>query len=317
MSTLECLYVVTGIVLGCVSLFTAFDRTHTQRVRATLFWAINATLFMVGSWLPSFISGLLVIVMVSLVAFKGGIGRSQRAMIGQPRRERRAIQYKRRLFVPMIIIPIVTLAGTAIFKLSDHMGHSLLDPHNATLAALALGIGLAFLASLWALKTSPISVMREGTRLYDAVGWTLILPQTLAALGAVFAKAGVGGPVAELLHHLLPLNVGWVAVLTYCIGMALLAFVMGNALAAFPIMTIGVGIPFVVQQCGGNPAIMASLGMLCGFCGGLMTPMAANFNTVPATLLHLSDVHAVIRVQRPTAIAMLIINTLLMMWLVY
>lgn len=29
--------------------------------------------------------------------------------------------------------------------------------------------------------------------------------------------------------------------------------------------------------------------MLSGFCGTLMTPMAANFNIVPAALLELSD----------------------------
>jgi uncharacterized membrane protein len=43
-----------------------------------------------------------------------------------------------------------------------------------------------------------------------------------------------------------------------------------------------------------------------------MTPLAANFNIVPAALLELKDRNLVIRMQIPTAIAMLIINTTLM-----
>ena len=37
--------------------------------------------------------------------------------------------------------------------------------------------------------------------------------------------------------------------------------------------------------------------MLTGYCGTLMTPMAANFNIVPAALLELDDPYAVIRAQ--------------------
>lgn len=317
MSTLELLYLLMGVVLACVSAFTAFDQHHTHRLKATAFWSINAILFLLGSLLPPFFCGTLVILMVLLVATPGGIGRSQRAPTARIDREQRAARLKNRLFLPMLVVPPLTLAGTAIFKLSAANGYPLIDPHHATLAALALGIGAAFLVSLFILRVQPAQVMREGTQLYDAIGWTLILPQMLAALGAIFAKAGVGAPIAELLQHGLPLTHPVVAVLTYGIGMALLAFIMGNALAAFPIMTVGVGLPFIVVQSGGDPAVMASLGMLCGFCGGLMSPMAANFNTLPATLLQLSSRYAVIRVQWPTAMTMLGINLVLMLLLVY
>ena len=52
---------------------------------------------------------------------------------------------------------------------------------------------------------------------------------------------------------------------------------------------------------------MSAIGMLSGFCGTLMTPMAANFNIVPAALLELPDRYGVIRAQLPTAIALLLI----------
>lgn len=317
MSTLDLLYLLMGVVLACVSAFTALDRHHTQRLKATAFWSINAVLFLAGSQLPPFACGVLVIIMVALVATRGGIGRSQRPKVDRTRRDARAAQLKGRLFLPMLVVPPITLAGTALFKISAAKGYPLIDPHHATLAALALGIGVAFIVSLYVLRVRPAQVMREGTQLYDTIGWTLILPQMLAALGAIFAKAGVGAPIAQLVQQMLPLAHPQVAVLTYGLGMALLAFIMGNALAAFPIMTVGVGLPFIVIQSGGDPTVMASLGMLCGFCGGLMSPMAANFNTLPATLLQLSSRHAVIRLQWPTALIMLGVNLGLMMLLVY
>jgi uncharacterized membrane protein len=108
-----------------------------------------------------------------------------------------------------------------------------------------------------------------------------------------------------------------VVVCAYTLGMALFTVIMGNAFAAFPVMTAAVGIPLIVRRFGGDPAIMASVGMLSGFCGTLMTPMAANFNIVPAALLELPDKNGVIRVQMPTALMLLLANTMLMYFLVF
>jgi uncharacterized membrane protein len=52
--------------------------------------------------------------------------------------------------------------------------------------------------------------------------------------------------------------------------------------------------------------------MLTGFCGTLLTPMAANFNSVPAALLELRDRYGVIRAQVKTALAMFVVNIILM-----
>jgi len=92
---------------------------------------------------------------------------------------------------------------------------------------------------------------------------------------------------------------------------------MGNAFAAFPVMTAAIGVPLIVNKFGGDPAIMGAIGMLSGFCGTLTTPMAANFNIVPAALLELPDRYGVIKVQIPTAIAMLAGNIALMSLLVF
>jgi uncharacterized membrane protein len=109
----------------------------------------------------------------------------------------------------------------------------------------------------------------------------------------------------------LPLGSPFAAVCAYCLGMALFTAVMGNAFAAFPVMTAAIGLPLIVQKFHGDVTIVAAIGMLSGFCGTLTTPMAANFNLVPAALLELPR-YAVIRVQAPTGLMLLLVNILLM-----
>ena len=105
-------------------------------------------------------------------------------------------------------------------------------------------------------------------------------------------------------------------VIVYVAGMVLFTMVMGNAFAAFSVITVGIGVPFVILQ-GGDPAIVGALGMTAGFCGTLMTPMAANFNIVPAALLELPDKNAVIKAQIPTGILLLIVNVFLLYFLMF
>src|SRR5262249_62384355 len=153
----------------------------------------------------------------------------------------------------------------------------------------------------------------------DPWGWAAILPQALAAIGGVFAAAGVGKAVFAVASRWIPVDDRLAVVSAYTFGMAILTVIMGNGFAAFPTMTAAIGLPLIVQRLHGDPLIMAAIGMLSGFCGTLMTPMAANFNVVPASLLELPDrdapLNGVIRAQIPTALLLLLANTLLMYFL--
>jgi uncharacterized membrane protein len=82
-------------------------------------------------------------------------------------------------------------------------------------------------------------------------------------------------------------------------------------------MAAAVGVPLLIQQYGGDPAVVGAIGMLAGFCGTLMTPMAANFNIVPAALLELKDRNGVIKAQVGTAIPLLLVNILLIYFLAF
>ena len=139
----------------------------------------------------------------------------------------------------------------------------------------------------------------------------------LATLGSVFAATGVGDAVASIVGAVIPIDNRYACLLAFAFGMVLFTTIMGNAFAAFPVMMAGIGLPLLVLKHGAAPAVLGSLGMLTGYCGTLLTPMAANFNIVPAVLLELPDEYAVIRAQLPTAFALLVVNVLLMAVLVF
>ncbi|EDP7134156.1 DUF979 family protein, partial [Campylobacter jejuni] len=103
----------------------------------------------------------------------------------------------------------------------------------------------------------------------------------------------------------------------YCIAMALFTIVMGNAFAAFPVITAAIALPILIIQMHANPAIIGAIGMLSGFCGTLMTPMAANFNIVPAALLNLDDKNGVIKAQFMSGLVLLVANIFLMYFLAF
>ncbi len=215
------------------------------------------------------------------------------------------------LFAPALIVPATALVGTLIFKQVP----TIIDPKQATLVALTLGVLLALGVCYAWLRPAPAAPFSEGLRLMDDIGWAAVLPQMLAALGAVFAVSGVGDVVGALAGQAIPHGSLLGAVIGYGLGMALFTMVMGNAFAAFPVMAAAIGLPLLVQAYGADPARVAAIGMLAGFCGTLMTPMAANFNLVPAALLGLKDRSGVIKAQIPTALPLLAFNILLL-WLV-
>jgi uncharacterized membrane protein len=313
MIKLEFIFILMGLMTAGVALINARDATNPRRINNTIFWGIYSITFLAGSYLPHFVSGLLVIAMVSAVAVKG-LGQGVHSAVT---RITRMLKGKNLIFIPALIIPLLTFAGTKVFRDLHVNGTLLVDPTQITQVSLGIATLVALAVGMLMYRPPVLTPIREARRLLDSVGWAAVLPQMLASLGAVFALAGVGPVVAGILKDWIPLDVAFVAVATYTVGMALFTMVMGNAFAAFPVMTAGIGLPIIVGQFGGDVVIMAAVGMLSGFCGTLMTPMAANFNLVPAALLELKDQHAVIKAQIPTAIPLLICNTLLMYFFVF
>lgn len=306
---LPVLYALAGALFLVFAVGSARDRSNPKRWGNAVFWGLFAVSFLAGTWLPDTVNGLLLVAM-ALVAGFNLMGRGEPAP--QTDRAERAERWGARLFVPALIPPAVTLAGTLWLKGVTVGGQPLVDPKQVTLVSLGAGILLATATALILFRASSAVAVREGRRLMDSVSWAGLLPQALAALGAVFAAAHVGDVIGGLAGDYLPLDTRLAAVAAYTVGMALFTVIMGNAFAAFPVMTAAIALPLIVGRFGGDPTVVCAIGMLSGFCGTLMTPMAANFNIVPAALLELSDRNGVIRAQIPTALPLLLTNTVLM-----
>jgi len=308
---LSIVYVLAGIVFGAFAVLSALDRNNPKRMGNTIFWGLVATSFLAGDQLGDRGNGVLVLALALIAGF-GWLGKGQPATTSPVERKALAERFGARLFVPALTLPLVVIFGVLVLKPLSFGGQSLLDPKQATLIALALAAIVATAVGLILLRQPLISPLQEGRRLMDTVGWAALLPQMLAALGAVFALAGVGETIGQLVTAWIPMDSRLTAVAVYCLGMAGFTMIMGNAFAAFPVMTAGVALPILIGRFDGDPAIVASIGMLSGFCGTLMTPLAANFNLVPAALLELPNRYAVIHAQIPTALPLLLVNTGLM-----
>ncbi|MDH2881386.1 DUF979 domain-containing protein [Bacillus cytotoxicus] len=314
--TLDTIYYLLGFIVAFIAIRVAFDKQHPNRIGSSLFWALFSITFLFGKIIAPFYIGCMVLVMVILASINK-VTKSNEKEAPTEERVKQAEKLKNKIFLPAILIPIFTIVGTLTLGKMKFGNVSLVDPEKVTLIALALGALLAFAMAMGITKAKMTAPVQEGSRLLQAVGWAVILPQMLAALGGIFSKSGVGQVVSDLVGQVLPTEYPFIAVMAYCLGMMLFTVVMGNAFAAFAIITGGIGLPLIVQMHGGNPAIMAALGMFAGYCGTLLTPMAANFNIVPAMLLELKDKNAVIKAQAPIAITIFVINMLIMYGLVY
>lgn len=311
MITLTAVYVLTSLVFLAFALLGLRERQNPRRFGNAAFWSLLAVSMLAGDRLGDIGNGVLVLLLVALA----GTGALGKASAEEPAdlREVRAARHGNSLFLLALVIPVTALAGSFLFKTFP----GLVDPKQATLVSLAAGVLLALgIGQIW-LRPHPALPLQQGRRLMDSVGWAAILPQMLASLGAVFALAGVGDVVGQLVEGAIPQHSLLAAVMAYGLGMALFTMVMGNAFAAFPVMFAAIGLPVLIGEHHGNPAVISAIGMLAGFCGTLMTPMAANFNLVPAALLELKDKNGVIRAQVGTALPLLIANIAFIYWFAF
>lgn len=311
MIKLSVVYLLAGLVFAAFAVLSAGDRANRKRLGNTLFWGLVAVSFLFGDRLGDLGNGVLV-VGLALIAGLGFLGRGQPATTSPEERRALSERFGEKLFIPALTLPVVVALGVLVLKPIQLGGQPLFDPKQATLISLALAAVVSLAVALVLLRQPPLSPLQEGRRLMDTVGWAALLPQMLAALGAVFALAGVGELIGQLVTAWIPLDTRLAAVAVYCLGMAAFTMIMGNAFAAFPVLTAGVGLPILINRFGGDPAVICSIGMLSGFCGTLMTPLAANFNLVPPALLELPDRYSVIKAQIPTAVPLLIVNVVLM-----
>jgi uncharacterized membrane protein len=310
MITLHWLYALAGAMFAAFALLSALDRSNPKRFGNAAFWGLMALSLLGGDVIGDFGNGLLVLGLAGLAGF-GFIGRSHPPTTSDEEREAWSQKLGNSLFLPALIIPLTALIGTLAYNYTPLGDTGLFEAKRETYVLLGLGVLLALATIFVWLRPPAIAPLQEGRRLIDAIGWAAVLPQMLASLGVLFAAAGVGTIIGELTQAIIPEGNIFLTVVVFGLGMAMFTIIMGNAFAAFPVMAAAIGVPLLIQGYDGNPAVVGAVGMLAGFCGTLMTPMAANFNLVPAALLELKDQYGVIRAQIATALPLLVVNILI------
>lgn len=297
---LDVFYMFIGLCMAITMVFTLKDKNHKTRIGTALFWGIVSAIFIFGKLLPPAVVGTLIIVIAILSALKQ-INIGTLKQLDTTFAQLKADKLGLKIFIPSLAIAFVAMAIAQFTKLSGTV-------------AIGIAAVVALLLTFAFTKAKPIEYIEDSNRMFQSVGVFAILPQLLASLGALFTAAGVGDVISNIISGVIPDGNRLAGVIAYCVGMALFTAIMGNGFAAFSVITVGIGVPFVFAQ-GGDPIVCSALALTSGFCGTLLTPMAANFNMLPAVLLEMKDKNLVIKAQAPFAIALLTIHILLMYFL--
>lgn len=283
---------LTYIVIGCQFLHTAYcsykDKTNPVRLGTSAFWTLLSITFIGGSYMPKLFKQVRIGTLPSLDEMKANIESNR---------------LKNKIFIPVMLMAILALVLAQMIPEFSKI--------SISLAALFATISVLVITN-----SHPKSLLSENNRMTQQVSTSGIVPQLLGALGAIFTVAGVGDVISHLISGIVPSDSRFIGVLAYVLGMVLFTMIMGNAFAAFTVITAGVGVPFVFAL-GANPIVAGALAMTAGYCGTLLTPMAANFNALPAALMDMKDQNGVIKAQAGVALVMIVIHIFLMYFLAF
>ena len=288
---------VVWLIIGLITIYAGIknllDKENPSRVGTAVFWCSFGIVCGFGTWLPAKVSGALVLIMCLPPIFK----KVKIGKVDNPTKEHTEQQFKKigmKIFIPAFSVAVCSL----FFALFSNM---------SSMVAITLGVVVAMilLIAYDSKQNKPVVFLKDSERFLGITGPLSMLPQLLGCLGGVFTAAGVGDVVAQLVEKIVPKGNVNIGIIVYAIGMVLFTMIMGNAFAAITVMTVGIGAPFVLAY-GANPVVIGMLALTCGYCGTLLTPMAANFNILPVAILNMKDRWGAIKKQVLVGLIMLV-----------
>lgn len=295
---------IVWILIGLITIYAGIknlrDEENPSRVGTAIFWCTFGIVCAFGTWLPAKLTGALVLVMcIPPIMKKVKVGKSE-----APTKEYTAKQYEKvgmKIFIPAFTVAVFSLAFALFTNISSML-------------AITGGVFVAVIILMVYNPTenkAPV-FLKESERFLSLMGPLCMLPQLLGCLGGVFTAAGVGDVLANIVGKIVPEGNIYIGILVYAVGMVVFTMIMGNAFAAITVMTVGIGGPFVLAL-GGDPVTIGMLALTVGYCGTLLTPMAANFNIVPVAILDMKNRFSVIKNQVVVALIMFTIQVIMMM----
>lgn len=293
---------VIFIIMGLVTLYTAFknfrDKNNDEPLATALFWGLLGIVLAFGRWIPDKVNGLIII----LMTIPAILGKVKAGTVEKPtelQMEERFQKIGMKIFIPALTMGLFAI----IFAIFTDLG-----------ALVGIGVGVLvsmILLMVYDRRNTPTVFLNDSERMLSMVGPLSMLPMLLASLGAVFNAAGVGEVTAQLFSYVIPEGNVNVGIIAYALAMMLFTMIMGNAFAAITVVTVGIGAPFVLEY-GADPVLIGMIGLTCGYCGTLLTPMAANFNIVPVAMLEMDDRMGVIKNQVVPALCLIVFQIVYM-----
>ena len=287
---LQVMYILSGFFCVYCGVRAWFVKANKYWLPTGLFWSMLGIVVAFGQWLPPMVSG----VIVCITCIPAALGMVKRGNLQAPSKEEQQKNFKKigmKIFIPAF--------GAGVFSILISV---FLKGWSALIGSLFATIVGVILLVIWNKENKPMTFLEEGRRFLDMTSAIYIMPQLLSCLGAIFTRAGVGDAFSTIFGKIIPSGNVYIGIVAYALGMMLFTIIMGNAFAAITVMTVGIGVPFVLAL-GADPLYMVTLAMTCGYCGTLITPMAANFNIVPGVYLEVKDKYSIIKMQAiPAAI---------------
>lgn len=294
---LEIFYIIMGLICIYTGIKNAKDKSNKTRIGTAIFWIILGIVLGFGNWIPSKINGILIILMTIPAIFKKvGIGKNE--TISEEKIKYFAEKIGLKLFLPALCIGIF-----AIICAFTDLG---------ALVGIGIGVFVAIiLLMIFSKENTPKVFLNEAANTLSILGPLSLMPILLASLGSIFEKAGVGEIISSIVGKFIPEGNVTIGIIVFALGMVIFTMIMGNAFAAITIMVVGIAAPFVLKY-GANPVVVCMIGLTAGYCGTLITPMAANFNVLPVAMLDMKDRFGVIKNQIIPAFILLIFQIVYM-----
>ncbi len=294
---LEVLYIFMGLICIHTGVKNIRDKTNKNRIGTGIFWGLLGVVLGFGNWIPDKINGALII-LLTLPAILKKVGTGEKKPISQEKIQMFADKIGVKLFLPALSMGIFAI----IFALTDF----------GALIGIGVGVIVGVILLMFYSRENTLKVFfNEAADTLTILGPLSLMPILLASLGAIFEKAGVGQVISSLVSYIVPEGNVTVGIIVFALGMVLFTMIMGNAFAAITVMLVGVAQPFILQY-GANPIIIGMIGLTSGYCGTLLTPMAANFNILPVAMLDMKDRFGVIKNQILLSVCLLIFQIIYM-----
>ena len=294
---LELIYIFIGLICLYTGIKNFKDKTNRNKIGTAIFWCLLGVVIGFGNWIPNKINGALIITLTLPAIFKK-VGTGEKKSIPQEKIQESANKIGIKLFLPALSIGIFAI----IFALLSF----------SPLVGIGVGVIVGIILLRIYSKENTINVfLNEAADTLSILGPLSLMPLLLASLGSIFEKAGVGQVISKLVSYIVPEGNVTIGIIVFALGMVLFTMIMGNAFAAITVMLVGVAQPFVLQY-GANPIIIGMIGLTAGYCGTLLTPMAANFNILPVAMLDMKDRFGVIKNQILLSICLLVFQIMYM-----